>query len=84
MNTVFKSVPELCNLVIVAGLFFLIFGLFAVNAFKGKFRICQALSDGELDYHDVLGSRIARRRSVGMPASIRFPMRFCSRSAKQN
>jgi hypothetical protein len=52
VNTVFKSLPELCNLVLVATLFFLIFGLFAVNAFKGGFSTCQTL-DGELTEYDV-------------------------------
>merc|ERR1719473_555001 len=37
VNTLFKSVPELCNLLIVGSLFFLIFGLFALNYFKGTF-----------------------------------------------
>jgi hypothetical protein len=46
VNTLFKSVPELMNLVIVAILFFLIFGLLACNFFKGKFWTCQALDPG--------------------------------------
>jgi hypothetical protein len=50
VNTLFKSVPELMNLVIVAVLFFLIFGLLACNFFKGKFYTCQVLDPdaGEL------------------------------------
>merc|ERR550514_1082880 len=50
VNTLFKSVPELMNLVIVAILFFLIFGLLACNFFKGKFFTCQVLDPdaGEL------------------------------------
>merc|ERR1719359_2554769 len=50
VNTLFKSVPELLNLVIVAALFFLIFGLLACNFFKGKFYTCQVLDPdaGEL------------------------------------
>jgi hypothetical protein len=46
VNTLFKSVPELMNLVIVAILFFLIFGLLACNFFKGKFFTCQVLDPG--------------------------------------
>merc|ERR1719235_2652924 len=42
VNTLFKSVPELCNLVIVGALFFLIFGLFGLNYFKGSFYTCKA------------------------------------------
>merc|ERR1719387_2535948 len=48
VNTLFKSVPELCNLVIVGALFFLIFGLFCVNYLKGSFYMCQTLTEDGL------------------------------------
>ncbi|EEQ98801.1 Voltage-dependent L-type calcium channel, putative, partial [Perkinsus marinus ATCC 50983] len=41
VNTLFRILPELCNLLIVGGLFFLIFGLFGLSYFKGKFYTCQ-------------------------------------------
>jgi hypothetical protein len=41
-------VPELCNLIIVGTLFFLIFGLFGLAYFKGSFYDCQIAADGEL------------------------------------
>jgi hypothetical protein len=40
VNTVFHSVPELLNLCIVGALFFLIFGLFALEKFKGRSMRC--------------------------------------------
>jgi hypothetical protein len=40
VNTLFKSLPELANLLIVGVLFFLIFALFAVGYFKGAFFSC--------------------------------------------
>lgn len=46
VNTLFKSVPELCNLLIVGSLFFLIFGLFGVSYLKGSFFRC---ADVELE-----------------------------------
>jgi hypothetical protein len=46
VNTLFKSVPELLNLVIVVGLCFLIFGLFSVSNFKGRFQSCQTVAGG--------------------------------------
>eukprot|EP00746_Dinoflagellata_sp_MGD_P168034 gnl/MRDRNA2_/MRDRNA2_99120_c0_seq1.p1 gnl/MRDRNA2_/MRDRNA2_99120_c0~~gnl/MRDRNA2_/MRDRNA2_99120_c0_seq1.p1 ORF type:complete len:1018 (-),score=164.15 gnl/MRDRNA2_/MRDRNA2_99120_c0_seq1:46-2886(-) len=40
VNTLFKSLPELANLLIVGVLFFLIFALFGVGYFKGAFFDC--------------------------------------------
>jgi hypothetical protein len=40
VNTLFKSGPEMFNLVIVGSLFFLIFGLFGLSYFKGAFMDC--------------------------------------------
>merc|ERR1719399_521921 len=40
VNTLFKSGPEMFNLVVVGGLFFLIFGLFGLSYFKGAFMDC--------------------------------------------
>merc|ERR1719191_755862 len=40
VNTLFKSIPELANLLIVGFLFFLIFALFAVSNFKGTYYSC--------------------------------------------
>merc|ERR1719253_663873 len=48
VNTLFQSVPELCNLLVVAGLFFLIFGLFSVAYFQGGFFTCQVVDGGDL------------------------------------
>ncbi|KAF4672946.1 hypothetical protein FOL47_011216 [Perkinsus chesapeaki] len=60
VNTLFKSMPELCNLLIVGGLFFLIFGLFGLSYFKGKFYTCQvgdpeSMSLVEWQYQDRTG-----------------------------
>jgi hypothetical protein len=49
VNTLFKSVPELLNLVIVVALCFLIFGLFSVSNFKGRFHSCQTVAGGGLE-----------------------------------
>jgi hypothetical protein len=49
VNTLFKSVPELFNLLIVAFLFFLIFGLFALGYFKGGFNMCAVAGDGGVE-----------------------------------
>merc|ERR1719326_689790 len=49
VNTLFKSVPELLNLVIVVALCFLIFGLFSVANFKGRFHSCQTVAGGGLE-----------------------------------
>eukprot|EP00746_Dinoflagellata_sp_MGD_P076201 gnl/MRDRNA2_/MRDRNA2_30674_c0_seq1.p1 gnl/MRDRNA2_/MRDRNA2_30674_c0~~gnl/MRDRNA2_/MRDRNA2_30674_c0_seq1.p1 ORF type:complete len:1012 (+),score=166.39 gnl/MRDRNA2_/MRDRNA2_30674_c0_seq1:174-3038(+) len=49
VNTLFKSVPELCNLLIVGLLFFLIFGLFGLAYFKGGFYSCQIAGDDGLE-----------------------------------
>ena len=47
-------VPELFNLLLVGFLFFLIFGLLALNYFKGAFYACHTFGDlerfGSLDY----------------------------------
>merc|ERR1719281_552731 len=48
VNTLFKSVPELCNLLVVAGLFLLIVGLLNVTYFKGAFYSCQAVDGTEM------------------------------------
>merc|ERR1719506_405054 len=53
VNTLFKSVPELCNLLVVAGLFLLIIGLFSVTYFKGKLYTCKAPVAYELDDFDL-------------------------------
>merc|ERR1719271_1039480 len=53
VNTLFKSVPELCNLLVVAGLFLLIIGLFSVTYFKGKLFTCKAPIPYELDDFDM-------------------------------
>merc|ERR1719487_1946351 len=55
VNTLFQSVPELCNLLVVAGLFFLIFGLFSVASFKGGFYTCQVVFDGDIAASDDVG-----------------------------
>merc|ERR1719359_158986 len=51
VNTLFKSVPELCNLLIVGALFFLIFGLFSLGYFKGGFYMCQVAGEDGLEGH---------------------------------
>eukprot|EP00746_Dinoflagellata_sp_MGD_P070983 gnl/MRDRNA2_/MRDRNA2_28979_c0_seq1.p1 gnl/MRDRNA2_/MRDRNA2_28979_c0~~gnl/MRDRNA2_/MRDRNA2_28979_c0_seq1.p1 ORF type:complete len:1603 (-),score=314.70 gnl/MRDRNA2_/MRDRNA2_28979_c0_seq1:143-4951(-) len=51
VNTLFKSIPELCNLLIVGVLFFLIFALFGVSNFKGNFYMC-TLGDGAPSFPD--------------------------------
>merc|ERR1719321_452343 len=48
INTLLKSLPELCNLLVVAFLFFLIFGLISVTYFKGTFYTCQMPDGGDL------------------------------------
>merc|ERR1719316_2236029 len=49
VNTLFKSIPELCNLLVVTVLFLLIFGLMGVNFFKGSLYTCM---DVELEGFD--------------------------------
>lgn len=49
VNTLFKSIPELANLLVVGTLFFLIFALFGVSNFKGTFYSCYANGD-DLSY----------------------------------
>merc|ERR1719353_2010798 len=55
IDTLARSLPELCNLLVVAGLFFLIFGLFSVASFKGGFYTCQVVFDGDIAASDDVG-----------------------------
>jgi hypothetical protein len=50
VNTLFKSIPELANLLIVGFLFFLIFALFAVSNFKGTYYSCFQQGYDDLSY----------------------------------
>ncbi|KAF4703708.1 Voltage-dependent T-type calcium channel subunit alpha-1H, partial [Perkinsus olseni] len=61
VNTLFRLLPELCNLLIVGGLFFLIFGLFGLSYFKGKFYTCQV---GDPSTMEVIEWQYEDRRSV--------------------
>jgi hypothetical protein len=49
VNTLFLSVPELANLVIVQVMFLVIFGLLAVTFMKGRFYTCQTAGESELE-----------------------------------
>jgi hypothetical protein len=55
IDTLARSLPELCNLLVVAGLFFLIFGLFSVAYFQGGFFTCQVVFEGDLAASDDVG-----------------------------
>eukprot|EP00427_Karlodinium_veneficum_P059745 CAMPEP_0169385084 /NCGR_PEP_ID=MMETSP1017-20121227/43865_1 /TAXON_ID=342587 /ORGANISM="Karlodinium micrum, Strain CCMP2283" /LENGTH=1806 /DNA_ID=CAMNT_0009485871 /DNA_START=606 /DNA_END=6023 /DNA_ORIENTATION=+ len=48
VQTLFSSVPALANVMIVGVLVFLIFALFFLSYFKGKFFACMTVEDGEL------------------------------------
>lgn len=48
MNSLVNSLPSLLNLQIVIMIFFLLFGIFGVNQFKGSFFYCKSLSDTTL------------------------------------
>lgn len=52
VNTLFRSVPELCNLLIVGSFFFLLFGLLGMNMLKGTFYRCldKSLEDYPYDF----------------------------------
>eukprot|EP00746_Dinoflagellata_sp_MGD_P008476 gnl/MRDRNA2_/MRDRNA2_116976_c0_seq1.p1 gnl/MRDRNA2_/MRDRNA2_116976_c0~~gnl/MRDRNA2_/MRDRNA2_116976_c0_seq1.p1 ORF type:complete len:1680 (-),score=292.24 gnl/MRDRNA2_/MRDRNA2_116976_c0_seq1:144-4679(-) len=50
VNTLFKSIPELANLLIVGFLFFLIFALFAVSNFKGTYYSCYSQGYDDFSY----------------------------------
>merc|ERR1719162_2558049 len=43
VQTLFKSVPALANVLVVGALVFIIFALFFVSYFKGKFYACMAV-----------------------------------------
>jgi len=53
VNTLFLSIPELCNLLVVAFLFLLIFGLFSVAYFNGTFYRCTTVSGGDFEEIDL-------------------------------
>jgi hypothetical protein len=46
INTLFSSLPQLQTLLVLAGLFYLILGLFTTYYFKGTFHTCEDLPDG--------------------------------------
>ena len=43
VNTLFAAIPQLRTLVVMAALFFLILGLFALYYFKGGYYLCDGL-----------------------------------------
>eukprot|EP00398_MALV-I-01_sp_L67-1_P000315 gene315-275_t len=53
VNTLFKSVPELCNVLVIGTMFFLIFGLFSLTYFKGAFMSCQIVDQNFPKGYDV-------------------------------
>jgi len=48
VQTLMESLPELCNLLVVAGLFFLVFALFSVTYFQGGFYTCKFADGGDV------------------------------------
>lgn len=44
INTLLKSLPQLCNLLIVCGFFFLVFGLIGISLFSGGLYECKDVS----------------------------------------
>jgi hypothetical protein len=64
VNTLFNSLPDLCNLLTVAGLFFLIFGLLFVNMLKGGFYTCNVPDGGEFGGYDYTASMVPTTTTV--------------------
>merc|ERR1719487_1755901 len=60
VNTLFLSVPELANLVIVLAMFFVIFGLLAVTFMKGRFYTCQTAGESELEEFSVASDLVVQ------------------------
>ena len=66
INTLLKSLPELCNLLVVAFLFFLIFGLISVNFFKGTFYTCMMPDGSDLGEFEMdLGATVNHLGTFG-------------------
>jgi len=70
VNTLFNSLPDLCNLLTVAGLFFLIFGLLFVNMLKGGFYTCMIPDGGEFGGYDYLESMVPTKTLVVQQADL--------------
>lgn len=67
IDTLARSLPELCNLLVVAGLFFLIFGLFSVAYFQGGFFTCQVVFEGDIAASDDVGVDNVAARIAWVP-----------------
>merc|ERR1719171_2374584 len=52
VDTLFKSVPELVSLGLVAALFYLIFALFAVSVWKGRMGSCTTYDPASASFED--------------------------------
>lgn len=58
ITALFKAIPNIVNVIIVAGFFYLIYGIIAVNYFKGTYYNCQ-YGDSPPDFADM--SRIVTK-----------------------
>ena len=55
VNALFMSIPAICNVMLVCLFLFLVFGIFGINLFGGKFFYCENMSTGErLDPRNIL------------------------------
>ena len=48
VNALFSSIPAMLNVILVCGVFLLIFAVIGINFFKGKFYFCNGLDDSVL------------------------------------
>jgi hypothetical protein len=69
VQTLFASVPALANVLIVGVLVFLIFALFFLSYFKGKFYACMDVNDGEL-INFAFDKNVTYIGDVGAPKSL--------------
>ena len=49
VNALFSSIPAMLNVILVCGVFLLIFAVIGINFFKGKFYFCNGLDDSALN-----------------------------------
>ena len=56
IDSIFASLPAIFNLLVVNGIFFLVFGIFCINYFKGSLHYCDK-SHINIEFHDLITSR---------------------------
>merc|ERR1719281_2058465 len=67
VNTLFKSIPELSNLLIVTLLFFLIFALFGTSYFKGQLFSCKDTELEDFSFEDTSTVKTLEMCITGVP-----------------